>query len=56
MKAVHIIGIVFELVISDQCTIRFTTRSSEFILIDLLEKLALVELDGLVEVLHHVLL
>ena len=47
---------VGELVVADQRAVRLAAGRAELVLVELLEDLALVELDGLVQVLEQVAL
>jgi len=55
-EQVDVFGVIRELVIADDRAIRLATRRAEFGLVDLLERLALVELDRLVEILEELTL
>ena len=47
---------ILEFIVTHQCTKRLTARGPEFVFIQLFENLALIELDGLVEIFEKLFL
>ena len=56
LSRLHVLGAAAELVVADQHAVGLAAELAVLFLVDLLEQLALVELDGLLEVLEQLLL